>query len=103
MNNAGFGGQGLFHEQSLDFSLHMIQLNMVALTELTYYFIPDFIKQGYGKILNTSSIVSLMAGSLQAVYYASKAYVHSFSLALATSPIEYSIFSLIFITLISYI
>lgn len=84
MNNAGFGGQGLFHEQSLDFSLNMMQLNMVALTELTYYFIPDFIQQGYGKILNTSSIASLMAGPLQAVYYASKAYVQSFSLALAS-------------------
>jgi short-subunit dehydrogenase len=89
INNAGFGGQGYFHEQDLSFQLNMMHVNMVALTELTYYVLTDFIKQGFGKILNTSSIVSLMPGPLQIVYYATKAYVQSFSLGLAGELIDY--------------
>lgn len=75
MNNAGFGLQGAFHKLSWDRQMQMINLNIIALTELTYLFLPDFVKLNSGKILNTSSTASLMPGPLQAVYYATKAYV----------------------------
>lgn len=83
MNNAGFGLGGKFHELELDRQQQMIQLNVNALVELTYYFLPDLIKKGSGKILNTSSTASLMPGPLQAVYFATKAFVTSFSNAIA--------------------
>lgn len=63
--------------------LAMIQVNLVALTELTRLFLPEFIERKYGKILNVSSIASLMPGPIQAVYYATKAFVTSFSNAIA--------------------
>ncbi len=83
MNNAGFGGQGYFFERELQKESDMIQVNVTALTELTRLFLPDFLNNKKGKILNTSSTASLMPGPLQAVYYASKAYVSSFSNALS--------------------
>jgi short-subunit dehydrogenase len=83
INNAGFGGRGYFHERPMELDLQMIQVNIVALTSLTRLFLPDFVKRNSGKILNVSSTASLMAGPLQAVYYASKAYVTSFSNAIA--------------------
>lgn len=83
INNAGFGALGKFHELSLERQQQMMQLNMVALTELTYLFIPDFIAQGGGKILNNSSTAALVPGPLQAVYFATKAYVASLSYALS--------------------
>ena len=61
----------------------MISLNITALTALTRLFLPGFVKRKSGKILNISSTASLMPGPLQAVYYATKAYVTSFSNALA--------------------
>jgi short-subunit dehydrogenase len=61
----------------------MVQLNIVALTALTHYFLQDFVAANEGKILNVSSTASLMPGPLQAVYYATKAFVTSFSNALA--------------------
>ncbi len=83
INNAGFGGHGKFHERDWEQDLAMINLNIVALTALTRLFLPDFVKQNSGKILNVSSTASLMPGPLQAVYYATKAYVTSFSNAVA--------------------
>lgn len=83
INNAGFGGRGYFHERPMELDLQMIQVNIVALTTLTRLFLPDFTKRNSGKILNVSSTAALMPGPLQAVYYASKAYVLSFSNALA--------------------
>lgn len=82
INNAGFGGQGLFHKRTMETEHAMMQLNMVALTELTRLFLPDFVKRGSGKVLNVSSVASLMPGPLQAVYFATKAYVTSLSNAL---------------------
>lgn len=75
MNNAGFGLRGKFHELSWERQMQMINLNMVALTELTYLFLPEMVKRNSGKILNTSSTASFLPGPLQAVYFASKAYV----------------------------
>ena len=83
INNAGFGGHGLFHERDLIKDQAMMQVNMVSLTNLTHYYLQDMIKQNYGRILNVSSTASFMPGPLQAVYYATKAYVTSFSQAIA--------------------
>ncbi|MDF1755014.1 MAG: SDR family oxidoreductase [Verrucomicrobiales bacterium] len=83
INNAGFGGQGKFHERDWSEDLAMIQLNVIATTALTRFFLPDLVKRNRGKILNVSSTASLLPGPLQAVYFATKAYVTSFSNALA--------------------
>jgi len=83
INNAGFGGLGKFHERALEDDLAMINLNIIALTSLTRLFLPDFVKRNSGKILNVSSTASLMPGPLQAVYFATKAYVTSFSNAIS--------------------
>jgi short-subunit dehydrogenase len=83
INNAGFGGLGKFHERKWEQDLAMINLNIVALTALTRLFLPDFVQRNDGKVLNVSSTASLMAGPLQAVYFATKAYVTSFSNAVS--------------------
>ena len=83
MNNAGFGGQGRFWEREWDKDAAMIDLNIGALTELCRLFLPEFVARNRGRILNTSSTAGLMPGPLQAVYYATKAYVNSFSQAVA--------------------
>lgn len=83
INNAGFGGLGKFHERDWEKDRAMIQVNMVALTALTRLFLPDFVERNSGRILNVSSTAGEVPGPLQAVYYASKAYVTSFSNALA--------------------
>lgn len=91
INNAGFGGIGKFNERELQQDIAMINLNISALTSLTHYFLQDFTKNNSGKILNVSSTASLMAGPLQAVYFATKAYVTSFSNAIAEELSETNI------------
>ncbi|WP_297096983.1 SDR family oxidoreductase [uncultured Draconibacterium sp.] len=83
INNAGFGGVGIFHELDYEQHMDMINLNVTSLTAMTRLFLPDFVERNSGKILNTSSTASLMPGPLQAVYFATKAYVTSFSNALS--------------------
>ncbi len=83
INNAGFGGHGKFYERDWNDDLAMIQLNVIALSALSRKFLPDFVTRNSGKILNVSSTASLMPGPLQAVYFATKAYVTSFSNALS--------------------
>lgn len=83
INNAGFGGRGKFYERSWEQDLAMIDLNVVALTALTRHFLPDFVSRNQGRILNVSSTASFMPGPLQAVYYATKAYVTFFGNAIA--------------------
>lgn len=83
MNNAGFGLVGKFHELPWERQMQMINLNMIALTELTYLFLQEMVARNNGKILNTSSTAGLIPGPLQSVYFASKAYVSSFSNAIA--------------------
>lgn len=82
-NNAGVGGYGKFHERDWAADLSMIQLNIVALTALTRLFLPDMIRRNRGRILNVSSTASLLPGPLQAVYFATKAFVSSFTNAVA--------------------
>ena len=83
INNAGFGGIGKFHERPLAEDISMINLNVSALVSLTHLFLKDFVIRNSGKILNVSSTASLMPGPLQAVYFATKAFVTSFSNAIA--------------------
>jgi short-subunit dehydrogenase len=83
VNNAGFGLGGDFADTDLDRELEMIQVNIAALTHLTKLFLPAMIKRKSGKILNVASTAAFQPGPLMSVYYASKAYVLSFSEALS--------------------
>lgn len=83
INNAGFGGHGKFYERELKADQEMIQVNILALTNLTHYYLQGMVARNQGKILNVSSTASFMPGPLQAVYYATKAFVTSFSQAIA--------------------
>ena len=83
VNNAGFGTYGIFSETDLTTELKMLQVNIVSLTHLTKLFLKDMISQGYGKILNVASVAAFQPGPLMAVYFATKAYVLSFSEAIA--------------------
>ncbi|MCR4633167.1 MAG: SDR family oxidoreductase [Erysipelotrichaceae bacterium] len=82
INNAGFGDYKAFVDADLDKMMNMIDLNDKALVALTHYFIKDMKDFGYGHIINVGSVASFMPGPYMAVYYASKAFVMSFSLAL---------------------
>ena len=84
VNNAGYGFLGPFVETPLDVQLSMIQVNIVALTELTKAFLPAMVAAKQGRILNLASTAAFFPGPLMAVYYATKAYVLSFSEAIAT-------------------
>ncbi len=83
VNNAGYGVLGAFAEVSLEDNLGQIQLNITALTHLTKLFLGPMIERHSGKILNVASTAGFQPGPLMSVYYATKAYVISFSEALA--------------------
>ncbi len=83
VNNAGFGAFGLFHETGWRNEEKMIQLNVTALTHLTKLFLSLMVSRKSGRILNVASTAAFQPGPLMAVYYASKAYVLSFSEAIA--------------------
>lgn len=83
INNAGFGSVGEFHQSDWSKNMSMIQLNILALTNLCHKILPDMVQNDRGRILNVSSTASLMPGPLQAVYFATKAFVTSFSNALS--------------------
>lgn len=83
INNAGFGGHGFFHERELGKDQSMVNVNITSLMLLSRLYLPGMVERRKGKILNVSSTASLLPGPLQAVYYASKAFVTSFSQALA--------------------
>ena len=82
INNAGFGTFAPFAEADLDEQLRMMQLNVVSLVHLTRLFLPEMIARKRGRILNVASTASFQPGPFMAVYYASKAFVRSFSEAL---------------------
>ena len=83
INNAGVGGHGKFYERKLRNDQAMMQLNMGALVTLTHLYLEAMIQRGSGKVLNVASTAAFIPGPLQAVYYATKAFVLSFSEALA--------------------
>lgn len=83
VNNAGFAMYGPFTDANAATELEMMHVNMDALTRLTRLFLPGMLERRWGRILNLSSLAGFMPGPLMAVYYATKAYVLSFSQALA--------------------
>jgi len=83
VNNAGYGKFGEFLAVALEDSLGQIEVNITALTALTRLFVPGMIERRFGRIMNVASTAGFQPGPLMAVYYATKAYVISFSEALA--------------------
>ena len=83
INNAGFGLAGRFAELSRQEQVDMIALNISALTELTHLFLEPMLRKNRGRILQMASTAGFQPGPGMAVYYATKAYVVSFSEALA--------------------
>jgi len=83
LSAAGFGTFGPFAESDLDQELAQIQLNVAALTHLTQALLAGMLRRGRGRILNVASTAAFQPGPMMAVYYATKAYVLSFSEALS--------------------
>ncbi len=83
VNNAGFGLRGFFHQQDWALNEAMIKVNILALAALTRLFVPDMVARHSGRVLNLGSMAGFLPGPLNSVYYASKAFVLSFSEAIA--------------------
>lgn len=84
VNNASLGQRGKFWETPLDRDIAMLRVNIEATVRLTKLFLPVMVKRGHGRILNTASIAGFEPGPTLAVYHATKAFVLSFSEAIAT-------------------
>jgi short-subunit dehydrogenase len=84
VNDAGLGQRGKFWETPLDKDVEILRVNIGALTRLTKLFLKQMVARNHGRILNVASIAGFEPGPLLAVYHASKAYVLSFSEAVAT-------------------
>lgn len=83
VNNAGFGSQGAFAEDELARSLDMMHVNMDALVQLTHLFVQPMLARHQGRILNVASTAGFQPGPFTNIYYATKAFVFSFSVALS--------------------
>ena len=83
VNNAGFGWQGSFAEEELKQAADMVEVNVSALVRLTHLFLAPMLARHEGRILNVASTAAFQPGPFTAIYYATKAFVFSFSLALA--------------------
>jgi short-subunit dehydrogenase len=83
VNNAGFGDYAYFYEADWNKLNEMINLNITALTRLSYLFVKDMVQQGFGKIMNVASTAAFQPGPTMAVYYATKSYVLFLSEAMA--------------------
>ncbi len=83
VNNAGFGLRGPYTETDWKTEARLIEVNMIALAHLTKLFARDMLQRGSGKILNVGSTAAFVPGPFMAMYYASKAFVVSFSLSVA--------------------
>jgi short-subunit dehydrogenase len=83
VNNAGFGSYGPFAETELRVQHEMMEVNMVTLVELTHLFLQLMLRRGSGRILNVASTAAFQPGPLVSIYYATKAFVYSFSYALS--------------------
>jgi short-subunit dehydrogenase len=83
VNNAGFGSQSAFADEKLELSLNMMHVNMDALVQLTYLFLQPMLKRNSGRIFNVASTAGFQPGPFTNIYYATKAFVFSFSVALA--------------------
>jgi short-subunit dehydrogenase len=83
INNAGFGLRGLYAETDWEAEARMIEVNITALAHLTKLYLPGMIQRRSGRILNVASTAAFVPGPFMAMYYATKAFVLSFSLAVA--------------------
>src|SRR5579872_6279930 len=83
VNNAGFGSYGRFVETDLALQTRMMQVNMTALVQLTHLFAQPMLARRAGRILNVASTAAFQPGPMIDIYYATKAFVYSFSYALA--------------------
>ena len=83
-NNAGHGQRGKSWEIPVETDISMVELNILAYLRLTKLFLPKLVSRGHGRILYTASVAGFEPGPLQAVYHATKAFVLSWSEALAT-------------------
>ncbi|HYA85815.1 MAG TPA: SDR family oxidoreductase [Nitrospirota bacterium] len=84
VNNAGFGDNGAFSETDWALEEKMIAVNIIALTQMTKLFVKGMVERKSGRVLNVASTAAFQPGPFMAVYYASKAYVLSFSEAIAS-------------------
>jgi len=82
VNNAGFGGSGPFVQTDWNVEAEMIQVNVVAVAHLTKLFLPQILARK-GKLLNVGSVAGFLPGPYTAIYYASKAFILSFTEAMA--------------------
>jgi len=83
INNAGFGVRGAYVETDWAAESRLLQVNVAALAHLTKLFLPEMVRRRSGRILNVASTAAFVPGPFMAMYYASKAFVLSFSEALA--------------------
>jgi len=84
INNAGFSKQGYFHHSEWNIHESMIMVNVMTMVKLTHLFLPEMIKQNKGKILFVASSAAFAPGGpLQSIYFASKAFLVSFSRGLS--------------------
>jgi short-subunit dehydrogenase len=83
VNNAGFGTHGFFHTTDLERELRLIEINCAAVVHLTKRVLPWMRDRKHGFIMNLGSVASFQPGPVMALYYASKAFVLSFSEALS--------------------
>ena len=83
VNNAGFGAYGPFAKTELALQTDMVQVNILALMQLTHLFLQPMLARSSGRILNVASTAAFQPGPNMNVYYATKAFVYSFSYALA--------------------
>jgi short-subunit dehydrogenase len=91
VNNAGFGLLGKFWELDEREQIDMVQLNVTALTGLSRLFLPQMIERRRGMIMNVASTAAFQPGPLMSVYYATKAYVVSFSEAIHNEARDYGV------------
>lgn len=91
VNNAGIGLDGEFRDMTLDHWKHMIDINLWGVIYGTYYVYPIMIAQGFGQIVNVSSLAGLLPGGLMTSYVAGKHAVTGFSLALRSEAHQYGI------------
>lgn len=82
VNNAGFGDYGAFIERRIEKYREMVHLNILSLTELSYYYGKEMVKKGKGRILNVASMAGLQPDPNFAVYGATKSYVISLTEAI---------------------
>jgi len=83
VNNAGFGHRGSFADEDPAVLSEMLQVNVAALTQLTRMFLPAMVDRGSGRILNVASTAAFQPGPFANIYFATKAFVLSFSTALS--------------------